>query len=95
MLYRIHTQNKNKKFLCQLISKYFDGFSVIEQIGYWQSKKEKSLCIEIVADTASTALKIGQLCKAICGYNRQDAVLIQEIDCKTYLTGSSGNLGEI
>lgn len=92
MLYRIHTENRHRKFIEQLVSEHFAGFSIHTQVGYWQGKREKSLCIEIVSDSPATALKINRICKAICGYNKQDYVLIQAIPAETKLIGISGRL---
>ena len=80
-LYRLHTQNKRKKWICKLVSQYFAGFSVIEQIGYWNGKPEKSLCIEIATENIAAAVHIKKICKAICGYNQQQCVMIQKIEC--------------
>lgn len=92
MLYRIMTENKRKKFIEQLVSEHFTGFSMHTQIGYWKGKREKSLCIEIVSDSPATALKITRICKAICGYNKQDCVLVQTIPAEVKLIGISGRL---
>jgi len=92
MLYRIHTQNKRKKFIEQLVSEHFAGFSIYEQIGYWKGKREKSLCIEIISDSLAAALKITMICKTICGYNKQNCVLVQAIPVKVKLIGISGRL---
>ncbi len=92
MLYRIQTQNKRRKFIERLVSEHFAGFSIYAQTGYWQGKREKSLCIEIVSDSLATALKINKICKAICGYNKQDCVLVQTIPAETKLIGISGRI---
>ena len=92
MLYRLHTENKHKKFIEQLVSEHFAGFSIYMQTGYWQGKREKSLCIEIVSDSPAAALKINKICKAICGYNKQDCVLIQTIPAEIKLIGISGKI---
>lgn len=88
-LYRLHTQNKRKKWICELVSQYFAGFSVVEQTGYWNGKPEKSLCIEIVIgdnfqqfSTAAVSVHIKRICKAICGLNKQECVLVQKIECE-------------
>ena len=91
-LYRIHTQNKRKKFIEQLVSEHFEGFSMYIQTGYWRGKREKSLCVEIVCDSPAAALKINKMCKAICGYNKQDCVLVQTIPAEIKLIGISGRL---
>jgi len=92
MLYRIQTENKHKKFIERLVSEYFAGFSTYTQTGYWQGKREKSLCIEIVTDSSAAALKINRICKAICGYNKQDCVLVQVIPAEVKLIGISGRI---
>ena len=85
ILYRLHTQNKRKKWICGLVSEYFSGFSVIEQTGYWNGKPEKSLCVEIAVSGAcqitTTPVHIKRICKAICGLNKQECVLVQKIEC--------------
>lgn len=88
-LYRIFTQNKNKKYICQLVSESVDGFTIYETIGFWQGKKEKALCIEIMTDNA---LAINQICKAVCVYNCQTAVLIEKIDCEVQFISVSGKI---
>jgi len=92
MLYRIQTENKHRKFIERLISEHFVAFSIYAQAGYWQGKREKSLCIEIVSDNPAAALKINRICKAICGYNKQDCVLVQVIPAEMKLIGVSGRL---
>lgn len=92
MLYRIQTENKRRKFIEQLVSEHFAAFSIYTQTGYWQGKREKSLCIEIVSDSLAAPLKINKICRAICGYNKQDCVLIQTIPAEIKLIGISGRM---
>jgi len=92
-LYRIQTENKRRKFIEQLVSEHFAGFSIYTQTGYWHGKREKSLCIEIVSDSPAAALDINGMCKAICGYNKQECVLVQTIPVETKLIGVSGKVG--
>jgi hypothetical protein len=82
-LYRIITENKNRDWLELHISKSFDGFSIIEQTGYWKNERESSLCIEIVTNFDVCVLQ--RLCQEICRYNEQEAILLQELDCKAWL----------
>ena len=89
-LYRLHTQNKRKKWICELVSEYFAGFSVIEQVGYWKGKPEKNLCIEIATENAGAAVFIKKICKAICGLNEQESVLVQKIECGTQFNTIGG-----
>jgi hypothetical protein len=89
-LYRIHTENKNRKWLEQIIAERFSGFSIQEQTGYWQGKKEKSLCIEIMSSRKSDPIRIQEIVKMICGYSYQDCVLVQIINLDKFLY-STGN----
>jgi len=82
MLYRLFTENKRKKWICELIAEKFSGFTVFETIGYWQGKKEKGLCIEILTNNFAAAIHINKICKAICGYNKQECVMVQKIEAK-------------
>jgi len=92
MLYKIQTENKRRKFIEQLISEHFAGFSIYTQTGYWQGEREKSLCIEIISDSPAAVLKITKICRAICGYNKQDCVLVQTIPAEMKLIGISGRI---
>jgi hypothetical protein len=89
-LYRLLTENKNKKWLCRLISENFSGFTIYETIGYWQGKQEKSLVIEILEENVSDMTKIERICKSICGYSKQDVVMVQSIDVVCNYIGKSG-----
>lgn len=85
MLYRLFTKRKNVKNLLQLVSEHFGGFTVFETLGYWQGKKEKSLCVEIVSNEVDDVYHIHTLCRQICGYNHQDCVLVQTINVDSNL----------
>ena len=85
-LYRIQTENLNKALICEHVSNYFDGFSIYEQIGYWQGKAENSLCIEICAGDADVdKYKINMLCHNIGVHNSQQAVMLQIINIEMQL----------
>jgi len=83
MLYRIFTERKNSKKIEKLISKYFKGFSLIKNNGYWKLQKEKSLIIEIVTD--DTNKLINDLAKEIKEINKQEAVLVQKVKNNQWL----------
>lgn len=90
-MYRIATENVNKPWIENLISKHFDGFSMIDQIGYWKGIKENSLVIEIqgndsVSDTGSSdeARKIEEICFGIKEMNHQESVLLQVVPSEVY-----------
>lgn len=78
-LYRIYTEDKNRERIEEEVSKYFDGFTIYEAIGYWKREKEKSLVIEILRSgwdykqgTAET------LAENIRILNKQEVVLLTE-----------------
>ena len=81
-MYRIITENKNRDWIEKQVGYSFDGFSVIEQTGYWKGKRESSLCIEIVTDV--TIRPIQYICQQICQHNEQESVLLQELDCNVW-----------
>lgn len=90
-MYRIATENLNKSAIEHIISGRFDGFSVIEQDGFWKGKKEHSLVIEIQGEDAFESFgpseevrKIEEVCFAIKTLNHQEAVLLQIVPSEVY-----------
>ena len=77
MLYRIFTENKNLETIEKIVSKYYEGFTLVKGQGYWRLQKENSLIIEIVTD--DTDKLISDLALEIKKANKQEAVLIQKI----------------
>lgn len=75
-MYRILTENKNKDQILDLVSVYFDGFTVFEGIGYWKTLKEDNLTIEIETDDKE---KVYELASLIKNNNHQEAILVQKI----------------
>jgi hypothetical protein len=47
-IYRIYTEEKNKKAIVNLIGRQCDSFTLQSTLGYYQGKAEKSIVIEIV-----------------------------------------------
>ena len=47
MLYRLFTENKNLKVVENIVSRYFEGFTILKADGYWKLIKEGSLVIEV------------------------------------------------
>jgi len=87
-LYRILTENKNQEKIAEIISQYFDGFTLIEATGYYKGKQEKSLVIEIdiggtkYSARAAARSKIADICTDIRNLNQQECVLLQKFyDC--------------
>lgn len=82
MLYRILTENKNKRDLLSLASGYFEGFTAIEGLGYWQGKGEQSLILEV---ETSDGAAVKRLANDIKIFNSQQAVLVEVVSNKSFL----------
>ena len=81
MLYEILTENKKRKSIENITSKYFEGFNTQLINGYWQNIKESSLKISIIADNSKkTNNNIKLIAQKIKDLNNQDAVLINKIN---------------
>jgi hypothetical protein len=89
-LYRLFTERKNVKNLMMLISESFGGFTIYETTGYWSGKKERSLCIEIAGNETDIPLRMNRLCRQICGYNKQECVLVQIVDVEIQYISTGG-----
>ena len=76
-IYRIYTEEKNKRSIVDLIARQFESFTLQPTLGYYRGKAEKSTVIEIVG---STAVKIKRVAERIRKMNGQTSVLILKID---------------
>ena len=85
MVYRIYTENINKHTIEKLVSDFYDGYTIIEAKGYWQSKKERSLIIEILTDGEYEETIINSIAVQIKKINSQQGVLVAKIDCNHWL----------
>ena len=83
MLYRIMTENKNKKEVINLCNKRFKGFTVYEAMGYWRGRPEKSLIVEIIAK--KIICKAEALARDIKKLNNQEAVLLETLRNNSWL----------
>ena len=84
MFYRLYTEDKNRDKLIGLISESFQGFTIIEALGYWEGKPEKSLIIEIAM---ANDWSIKELTADICKMNEQTCVLVSKIETENSLIG--------
>lgn len=92
MIVRIITERKNIKWLCSLIGEFFPGFTVYKAIGYWQGRREKSIVFEIDMLDNNTLLldvNIKLIVRKICGYNRQEYVLVQHVKSESVILDSA------
>lgn len=80
-LYRIQTENVNRMWIEETVSKYFKGFTVYNVTGYWQGAREMSLVIEIMGDVAIYNV-VRFLGKVIAQHNVQDTVLVSCRPCE-------------
>jgi hypothetical protein len=82
MMYRLLTEDINRRKVLAAVSKHFDGFTITPAIGYWKGHKENSIAIDIETQRAREVKKLALEIKAI---NKQDAVLIQRFAPKSSL----------
>lgn len=80
MLYRICTEDKNRRQLTDLIDQHFDGYTLYTVEGRWKGKPEDALIVEIAGDLADRG-PVHILAHEIKGLNEQESVLIEEIEC--------------
>jgi len=80
MLYRIFTEDvkENHETLTELITKFYEGFTILKGQGYWRLQPENSLVIEIV--TIDEDAKVKKLAAAIRDANDKECVLVQRIE---------------
>lgn len=61
-----------------IISRYFEGFTAYEVIGYWRGSKENTLKVEVASDEGST--KVIRLCKELKKELQQEAILLEQVE---------------
>lgn len=82
MLYRILTEDKNREQVLKLVARYLLGATVMQGRGLWREQWENSLIIETTDADYEAVVRLAVGIKTL---NRQESVLIQQIDCKSYL----------
>ena len=75
MLYRIYTEDKNRETIVSIVSRWFDGFTLIETTGYYKGVKEKGLIIEVISEEPADILKVQAIEQSIIRENGQECVL--------------------
>jgi hypothetical protein len=82
MLFRLYigsnnkTHQVNEEKLKEIINKYFEGYTIINSIGYWKGTKEESRIIEIDTTNKEQVIKaIQELKEAL----EQEAIGLIEI----------------
>ena len=84
MLYRILTENKQRREVEAVVSRHFDGFTTYTGTGHWRGGKERSLIIEIDAD-AIKGDAVSAIAREIKLMNGQEAVLVQRMPVSSIL----------
>jgi hypothetical protein len=72
-IYRIYTEEKNKRAIVRLAGEQFESFTLQPTLGYYQGKPEKSIVIEIVG---ASQRAVEQLARRIRKMNGQKSVLL-------------------
>jgi hypothetical protein len=82
-VYRIYTEEKNKRDIVRLAARQFENFTLQPTIGYYQGKPEKSIVIEFVG---ASERSVTRLALRIQKMNGQKSVLVMKVNARTKLT---------
>lgn len=75
-MYRIMTEDTNRRGIQQILSQHFTAFTVFPALGCWKGKQERSLVIELSGVKRRDVIRAAQEIKE---RNKQDAVLVQRV----------------
>lgn len=73
------THKLETKRSIDIVSKYFEGFTAYEVIGYWKGSKEKTLKVEIVGEDSSSSVIITKMCKELKEALHQEAIMLEKV----------------
>jgi hypothetical protein len=79
-IHRIYTENKRRATMVRAISKQIENFTLQPTTGYYRSKPEKSIVLQIVGAKES---KVKWLAERIQEINRQVSVLVSTLNGRT------------
>ena len=87
MLYRIFTEDVNRKKVCDICTRFFNSYTMFTAVGVWNGIAENSLCIEVssLEQDGHLALRVTSAVAEIREVNKQEAVLVQKINVTTDL----------
>lgn len=75
VLYRIHTEDKNREAIVDTCADMFQNFSIYTGTGYWKGEEEPGLVIERLAeDTFYNRATMETLAESIKHLNNQEEV---------------------
>jgi hypothetical protein len=83
MLYRIYTQDKNRRMVRAILKKVFPAYSMQRGEGCWEGQSERTLIIDLVGDRIES--KVKNVAMQIKRENHQEAVLVERIANKSIL----------
>ena len=83
VIYRIYTEEKNKRAIVRLTGRKFENFTLQPTLGYYRGKPERSIVIEIVG---ASQRAVEQLAVGIRRMNGQKSVLVMKVQALGKLT---------
>ena len=89
MLYRILTEDINRREIVRIVARNYDAFTVTPGERYWQGYTESSLVIEIEVPNGPRALehleRVQRIAREIKELNEQEAVMVQRFEVSAQL----------
>ena len=89
MMYRLYigSNNDTKELeldkIKQIVSRYYDGFTIILATGYWKGAEEKTAIVEISTDSFADSLN-GALIAILRKELKQEAIGVQTAQALTF-----------
>jgi len=83
-VFRIYTENVNRKEVLQVVAKKFENFAFQPTTGYFRGQPEKSVVIEIVN---ARKKDVAEVARSIRRINGQKSVLVLGLQASVERTG--------
>jgi hypothetical protein len=80
--HRILTEDIDRPLIVDILTKYFDSFTIVPQVGYFQGKEEKSLSIELIGASERDVLRASEEIRIA---NSQEAIIVFSVNGKSRL----------
>ncbi len=75
--FTIYTEDKNRREIEVIVTKYFTGFTIIPAVGFYKGAREQSVIIELILDRTTKVFEdVKNLCEEIKKYNDQESILL-------------------
>lgn len=72
------TGELESKKIIEIVSRYFEGFTAFEVVGYWKGNQERTLKIEVI--TEAPAPKLAEIGKELKAKLNQESVLLEIVE---------------